>query len=87
METVLNVFIGIVMLIVAVWVAIFGGVGALLSRSRGASGVSGFAWGTLLGPFGWLAIVWVTRASARRIESTPALGNESAWTTTDPWDD
>lgn len=87
METALSVFIVIIVMIVAVWIAIFGGVGALLSRSRGSSGVAGFAWGTLLGPFGWLAIFWVTRSSARYLEAAPALGKESAWTTADPWDD
>ena len=87
MATALNVFIGILVLVVAVWVAIFGGVGALLSRSRGAAGLTGFAFGTLLGPFGWLAIFWVTRGSARRIEA-PAPVAEPSWTTAaDPWDD
>jgi hypothetical protein len=86
---ILNVVLGIIVLIVAVWVAIFGGVGALLSRSRGASGISGFAWGTLLGPIGWLAIFIVTRSSAGQVRVDPgaSLGSESAWTTRDPWDD
>jgi len=62
MGTIMGTLISVVLLIVAVWVAIFGGVGALLARSRGGSGPMGLAWGTALGPVGWLVIAWVTRA-------------------------
>lgn len=61
METALGVFVSILLLIVATWIAIFGGIGALLSRSRGGSVPAGLAWGTGLGPLGWLAILWTTR--------------------------
>src|SRR5690606_10989882 len=60
----------IVVLIVATWVAIFGGVGAMLARSYGRSAVVGLAWGTVLGPIGWL-IVWLTNVRGRT-SSTPA---------------
>lgn len=84
---ILNVVIGIVVLIVAVWIAIFGGIGALLSKSRGSSGAGGLAWGALLGPFGWAAILWVTRGRARYAPAQPAASPETASTsTTDPWD-
>lgn len=61
MQTVLGVFVSIVLLIVLAWVAIFGGIGALLSRSRGGSVPAGLAWGTILGPIGWCAVLWTTR--------------------------
>jgi hypothetical protein len=83
---ILNVVIGIIVLIVAVWIAIFGGVGALLSRSRGGSGTAGLAWGTLLGPVGWLIVLWVTRRSAGLAAKVvaPPLESDSAWTLADP---
>lgn len=85
---VVNVVIGVVLLVVAVWVAIFGGVGALLSRSRGGSGIAGLAWGTALGPIGWLATLWLTRALARPGQAAAGrleLGPEQ--TGRDPWDE
>ena len=60
-QTVLGTFVGILLLVVATWIAIFGGIGALLSRSRGGSVPGGLAWGAGLGPVGWLAILWLTR--------------------------
>jgi len=71
---IVNVLIGIVVLIVAVWIAIFGGVGALLARARGGSGMAGLTWGMLLGPIGWLVIYWITRKSAAK--TTAPLGSE-----------
>jgi hypothetical protein len=61
-QTILGVFVGVLLLVVLAWMAIFGGVGAVLSRSRGGSVPAGLAWGAVLGPFGWLAVLWVTRA-------------------------
>jgi hypothetical protein len=60
-QTVVGVFVSILLLIVVTWIAIFGGIGALLSRSRGGSTPAGLAWGMGLGPIGWLAILWTTR--------------------------
>lgn len=82
MGDVLNVLFGIVVLFVAVWVVIFGGLGALLSRSRGGNILTGFTWGTALGPIGW-GIVWLrTRGGARvdgwsGIEAEPPRGTEA----------
>jgi hypothetical protein len=93
-QMVLGVFVGVLLLVVLAWMAIFGGVGAVLSRSRGGSVPAGLAWGAALGPFGWLAVLWVTRApeapssrpgadSAPRYlgELSPAAAKER-W---DPW--
>jgi len=60
-ETVLGLIVSVLLLLVAAWIAIFGGIGALLSRNRGGSTPAGLAWGTGLGPIGWLVIIWTTR--------------------------
>lgn len=65
MADVVQALFGIVVLFVVVWLAIFGGIGLLLARSRGGSPVSGLAWGAILGPIGWIAIVLTTRGTAR----------------------
>jgi hypothetical protein len=75
MHTVLNVVLGVVVLIVLAWVAIMGGVGLLLSRARGGSMAAGFAWGTLLGPIGWIVIWFTTRN--RAISSAEWIGEPS----------
>jgi hypothetical protein len=58
-------------LLVGSWVVIFGGIGCLLSRTRGGSCFSGLAWGVLTGPFGWLVIAWRTRSRSPRQDSVP----------------
>jgi hypothetical protein len=60
-ETVLGLIISVLLLLVITWIGIFGGIGALLSRKRGGSAPAGLAWGTVLGPVGWLVIIWTTR--------------------------
>lgn len=60
MASILGVLFGVVMLIFLTYVAIFCGIGALLSRSRGGSAASGFLLG-FFGPFGWAAIAYRTR--------------------------
>jgi hypothetical protein len=60
-NTVVGIFVSVLVLVVLVWIAIFGGVGALLSRARGGSVPAGLAWGATLGPLGWLAVYWTTR--------------------------
>jgi len=62
-HTVLGAFVSILLLIVMSWIAIFGGIGALLSRSRGGTVPAGLAWGSGLGPFGWVAIYMTTRTT------------------------
>lgn len=64
MSTVVDIFVSILVLFVFAWVAIFGGIGALLARSREGSGVAGLTWGVLLGPIGWVGIWWTTRSGA-----------------------
>jgi hypothetical protein len=54
---VLEVFVTLVVLVVLAWVVVLGGVGALLSYSRGSSPVEGLLFG-LLGPFGWW-LIWI----------------------------
>jgi hypothetical protein len=94
MQTVIGVFVSVVLLIVVTWIAIFGGIGALLSRARDHSLSTGFAWGAGLGPVGWLVILWVTRE--RRVTddvqqtvsvepSGIATGSSSAPEQWDPW--
>jgi hypothetical protein len=67
-DTVIGVLVSVLVLVVFTWVAIFGGVGALLSRARGGSTVSGLAWGIVLGPIGWLVTIWTTRGGSGAIE-------------------
>jgi hypothetical protein len=52
--SVVGVALLIVVMIILTWVAIFGGVGAAIASSYGKSPVIGFAFGSLLGPLGWL---------------------------------
>lgn len=77
MHTVVNVLLGILGLIVVVWVVIFGGVGALLARARRGSAAAGFAWGALLGPIGWAAILWTTRAVRQSIDSSDWMSDDA----------
>jgi len=87
--TVLNVVFSIFLLIVFTWMLIFGGVGGLLARARGGGVAAGIAWGVVLGPFGWLGVLWTTRAGARTANpvATAALV-EPDWSDTGAsWDD
>lgn len=72
MDTVVEVLVSVVMLFVVAWLAIFGGLGALLSRARGGSVAAGFVWGAVLGPIGWIAIYWRTRV--------PRQATATGWT-------
>ena len=71
MGTIFGAVISILLLIVVVWVSIFGGIGALFARSRGGSAPMGLAWGTALGPIGWLVIAWVTRSATSTSDYEP----------------
>lgn len=73
MDALVGIFVSIVLLIVMTWVAIFGGIGALLSHSRGGSAQAGLAWGAGLGPVGWLTILWTTRTRRAKPEPGPAF--------------
>lgn len=80
--SVAGVALQVFLLLVTVWAAIFGGIGALLARQRGGSAAMGFGWGFLLGPLGW-AVVWFTtrapstapRANGRVLELGEALAD------------
>lgn len=78
MNSVVGVFVSILLLIVSSWIAIFGGIGALLSRSRGGSVPSGLAWGTGLGPVGWLVIFWITRSVTEGPVVEPTLSTQGS---------
>lgn len=85
--TVLNVVFSIFLLIVLTWVLIFGGVGGLLAWTRGGAVATGIAWGVVLGPLGWVGIIWTTRAVARDADAVGAAplaelessGNGASW--------
>lgn len=57
MSTAIGILVTILLLFVAVWLAVFGGVGALLAPRRGRTRMSGFLWGALLGPIGWIVLL------------------------------
>lgn len=73
---VFGVLAEVLLLFVLVWILVFGGIGALLARSRGGSWATGLAWGAFLGPFGW-AIVAVTTRGGRVIDAAAVFGDES----------
>lgn len=52
MDGVLSFLFWLVVLVIIVWVAIFGTAGALIARLRDGSALVGFLWGALLGPIG-----------------------------------
>jgi hypothetical protein len=64
-KTFLGIVVVVLVLIVGTWVAVFGGVGALLAKARDGRTMQGFWWGTLLGPIGWIVIVVRGRRSRR----------------------
>jgi hypothetical protein len=75
MSTALSIAAAVLLLFVAVWVAVFGGVGALLAPRRGRSAVNGFLWGALLGPIGWAVVLvrpGTVRSGVRRLGSVGA---------------
>ena len=53
---IVTVILQYLVLFAACWIAVFGGIGALLARSRDRSPVAGLLLGTLLGPLGWLVM-------------------------------
>jgi len=57
MSTALSVLAVVLLLVVGVWLAVFGGIGAILAPRRGRTAVNGFLWGALLGPIGWVVVL------------------------------
>jgi hypothetical protein len=57
MKTLLSVLALFIVLIVAVWAVVMGGIGALLGPLRGRSRTSAFLIGLFFGPFGWLFLL------------------------------
>ena len=85
--TVLNIVFSVFLLIVVTWISIFGGVGGLLARARGGAVAAGIAWGVILGPFGWLGIVWTTRGSTRDLRNAVSASEPEWLATGASWDD
>ena len=65
MSTALSILAVVLLLIVGVWLAVFGGIGALLAPRRGRTAVNGFLLGALLGPIGWAVVLLRPRAVIR----------------------
>ncbi len=57
MSTALSIATVVLLLIVGVWLAVFGGIGAILAPRCGRTAVNGFLWGALLGPIGWVVML------------------------------
>lgn len=70
MSTALSILAVVLLLIVGIWLAVFGGIGALLAPRRGRTRVNGFLWGALLGPIGWI-VVLIRPGSIRRALPRP----------------
>lgn len=61
MRTAVGVLFTTVVMIVAVWILVFGSSSAVIARRRGSSPASAFRWGSLAGPIAWAWIFWTTR--------------------------
>jgi len=72
-STAIGILVTILVLFVAVWLAVFGGVGALLAPRRGRTRTSGFLWGALLGPIGWIVLL-IRPSSFTRELGRPVTG-------------
>lgn len=76
MKALLDVAGAVLVLVVLVWAAIFGGLGAVLAASRGGKKGEGFLWGVFLGPVGWLITMVRTRGGARPFSGRTTPGEE-----------
>lgn len=67
LASILGTVVQIILLIIVAGIVIVGGTGALLSRSRGGTLVSGFVRSIVVPPWplGWLWVLWSTRRSRR----------------------
>lgn len=75
MSDALNFLLGFLALVFLAWVLIFGGIGALIARSRRGSATMGFVVG-LIPLLGWPLILWLTRESRRPIGLEEFLDRE-----------
>lgn len=80
MSAAVEILVQILLLLVVVWIALMGGFGAMLARARGGSTLEGFTWGVLLGPVGWGAVVFRTRARS----GGPRRMTGADWIRTEP---
>jgi hypothetical protein len=58
LSTVIHVLLVIVVFVGLGWVAVFGGVGSALGYLRDTGKMRGFVLGVLLGPIGWVVVLW-----------------------------
>lgn len=79
----MSVAIEIVLVLVVPWLVVFGGMGFLLARQRGAQSWTGVAAGCLFGPVGWLGLLRMTRAS-RQADPEPWRAEDRAATAQAP---
>ncbi|HEX8645522.1 MAG TPA: hypothetical protein VF715_01395 [Thermoleophilaceae bacterium] len=84
MGTFVEVIVSVLVLVVLVWCLIFGGIGALVARGHDVSPAGGLALGVALGPFGWLAILWLGRRSRRRMTATEWLTGADSRAVSEP---
>jgi O-antigen/teichoic acid export membrane protein len=61
MKTAIDIFLVVLLLLVAVWVVIFGTGGALLARGSRIAPAMGILIGVALGPFGLIWLYWRRR--------------------------
>lgn len=61
MNHVLHAALDFLIFAASVWIAVFGGIGAIYAAKRGASPITGMALGALLGPVGWGIVRFRTR--------------------------
>ncbi len=66
MSFLVHTLMALILFFAVVWLAVFGGFGAVLAHARGGIPSHGFALGALLGPVGWGTIFWRTRRSGGR---------------------
>ena len=61
---------------ILLWVAVFGGIGALIGSSKGKGGI-GFVLGLLLGIIGWIIAALLKRTPEKEAEYQNQLGAAS----------
>ncbi len=75
MSTALSILAVVLLLVVGVWLAVFGGIGAILAPRRGRTAVNGFLWGALLGPIGWVVVLVRPGAVRSGLRRLPGVGD------------
>lgn len=77
MSGAVEVVVQVLLLVVGVWILFMGGMGATIAKVRRGSPLEGFLWGVLLGPVGWVAVLWRTRgADEQRVSAAEWLRAE-----------